>query len=115
MAHFGAAEGFGLDRRGFLELERGFLGDGKPGATADHHQALAAFEGVDGQAPILSGGVTQALGQGLTGLQQVGFLIPVADQLCTGAQGGDKTLGGGHAEFRPGAQRHMKFTGGFQR
>ena len=28
MAHLGAAEGFGLDRRGFLELERRFLGDG---------------------------------------------------------------------------------------
>ncbi|MCG5029664.1 hypothetical protein L0M97_13785, partial [[Ruminococcus] torques] len=53
VAHFGAAEGFGLDRRGFLELECRFLGDGKPGTTADDHQALAIAQGVDGQAPVL--------------------------------------------------------------
>ncbi len=76
MTHLGAAEGFGLDRRGFLELERGFLGDGKTGATADDHQLLAVAQGVDGVCPILlaasrSHRATQA------GVQQVVFLVPV--------------------------------------
>jgi len=114
MTHLGAAEGFGLDRRGFLELERGFLGDGKTSATADDHQLLAVAQGVDGVRPILFGRLAQAIGQRTAGVQQVGFLVPVADQQRAGAEGGDKALGRGHTEFRPGAQRHMEFAGGFQ-
>ncbi|MNE80976.1 hypothetical protein D3C80_1775910 [compost metagenome] len=62
--HFGTAEGFGLDRRGFLEFQGGFLGDGKARAPADHHQPLAIAQDIDSQAPVLGCRFAQPLGQG---------------------------------------------------
>ncbi|MCY1403572.1 hypothetical protein D9M71_187560 [compost metagenome] len=112
---FGAAEGFGLDRRGLLELERRFLGDGETGATADHHQPLTIAQGVDGPAPVLLRGVAQAIGQGAAGVEQFGVFFPVANQPGAGAEGGDKALGRRDAAFGAGTQRQAEFAGGFQR
>ncbi|MNY08371.1 hypothetical protein D3C86_1412220 [compost metagenome] len=115
MTHFSAAEGFGLNGRGFLELERRFLSDGEAGATADHHQALTIAQGIDGRAPVLLRSVTQTFGQGEAGFEQFGVVFPVADQPGAGAEGGDKTLGRGDAAFGTGQQRQAEFAGGFQR
>ncbi|MNS50756.1 hypothetical protein D3C72_834140 [compost metagenome] len=112
---FGAAEGFGLDRRGLFEFERRFLGDGETGAPADHHQPLAIAQGLDGRAPVLLRGVAQAVGQGQTRFEQFGVFLPVPDQPCAGAQGGNETLGRGDAAFSTGTQRQAELTGGFQR
>ncbi len=38
MQHFGGRKGFGVDCRGFLELERGLGGDGMRGAPSDDEQ-----------------------------------------------------------------------------
>lgn len=115
MADLGAAEGLGLDRRGFLEFQRGLLGDGVAGAATDHHQPLAVAQGLDGRRPVEPGGLLQPGRQALAGGQQGIVALPVGEQAGAGAERGDEALGRCDAALGAGAERHDEFAGGFQR
>ncbi|MNE24384.1 hypothetical protein D3C80_1176710 [compost metagenome] len=93
-----------MQAAGLLELQRRLAGDAEADAASDDIKAACLGQGGQGGGPVLSPGGVQQGGQAAQGGGQVGVAAPFRCQVGDGAEAGDKALGCGDRQFRPGTQ-----------
>ena len=105
VAHFGGAETFGVERRRFLELERGFLrGAEAVAATEDEQVGGIAIRGDRGR-PVERKGVVEAGRQRIKRVGQRRIFRPGGDKRGNRCERADIGFGRGNRAFDPGRQR----------
>ena len=115
MLDFGAAEGFRLQGRGFLEFQRRFQRHGEADAASHDHDVAGRGQHVDGGRPVDAGRFEQRFRQRFQARLQLGVVLPLGHHARAGDQAGDEAFRRGDALFLARAQGHGPLGGVRQR